>query len=32
MTYVHTEEPLPEERKPTIVLVNDQNMVEEIIC
>ena len=32
MTYVHTEEPLPEEWETTIVLVNDQNKVEEILC
>lgn len=32
MTYVHTEEPLLEEWQPTIVLVNDQNKVEEILC
>jgi len=32
MTYVHAEEPLPEEWQPTIVLVNDQNKMKEILC
>ena len=32
MTYIYIEEPLPEEWQPTIVLVNDQNKVEEILC
>ncbi len=32
MTYVYTEESLPDKWQPTIVLVNDQNKVEEILC
>ena len=32
MTYVHLEEPLPEKWHPTIVLVDEMNKIEEILC
>jgi aspartate 1-decarboxylase len=32
MTYVYNEQPLPEIWQPTILLVNDHNQVEEILC
>jgi len=32
LTYGYSEEPLPEHWQPTIVLVNEKNRVEEILC
>ena len=32
MTYVYLEQPLPDKWQPTIVLVDDHNKIEEILC
>ncbi len=32
MTYAYVEEPLPDQWQPCILLVNDQNQVEKILC